>query len=165
MHRSTDRILTTHAGSLPRPADLTGLYVKRALGKPVGAEEIDRAGLDAVRAIVPKQHDVGVDVGNNGEQQRDSFFLYLKERLTGLGGSWSRPSRADIDRYPGFKKMWDAQHASKTQVSNLGGLPKAVGEVTYKDDRAIRGECEDFQTVLAENPGAFAEVDGQLQEV
>ena len=157
MHRSTDRILTTHAGSLPRPAELTGLYVKRALGKAVSADEINRAGLDVVRAIVPKQHEVGVDVGNNGEQQRDSFFLYLKERLTGLGGSWVRPSRADIDRYPGFKKMWEAQHASKTQVSNLGGLPKAIGAVTYKDADAIRAECEDFQTVLAENPGVFTE--------
>jgi 5-methyltetrahydropteroyltriglutamate--homocysteine methyltransferase len=157
MHRSTDRILTTHAGSLPRPAELTGLYVKRALGKPVSADEINRAGLDAVRAIVPRQREVGLDVGNNGEQQRDSFFLYLKERLTGLGRSWVRPSRADIDRYPGFKTMWDAQHASKTQVSNLGGLPKTIGEVMYKDDRAIRGECEDFQRVLADNPGAFVE--------
>jgi 5-methyltetrahydropteroyltriglutamate--homocysteine methyltransferase len=157
MHRSSERILTTHAGSLPRPAELIGLYVQRAMGKLVGAEEINRAGRKAMRAAVLKQREVGIDVGNNGEQQRDSFFLYLKERLTGLGGSWVRPSRADIDRYPGFKKMWDAQHASKTQVSNLGGLPKAIGEVTYKDARAIRGECEDFQAVLAENPGVFTE--------
>lgn len=157
MHRSSERILTTHAGSLPRPAELIDLYVRRAMGKPVSADEIDRAGRDAMRASVLKQREVGVDVGNNGEQQRDSFFLYLKGRLTGLGGSWVRPSRADIDRYPGFNRMWEAQHASKTQVSNLGGLPKAIGEVTYKDDRAIRGECEDFQNVLAENPGAFTE--------
>lgn len=157
MRRSTDRILTTHAGSLPRPAELIGLYVQRAMGKPVSADEIDRAGRDAMRASVLKQRDVGVDVGNNGEQQRDSFFLYLKERLTGLGGSWARPSRADIDRYPGFKKMWDAQHASRTQVSNLGGLPKAIGEVTYKDNRAINRECGNLQGVLADNPGVFVE--------
>jgi 5-methyltetrahydropteroyltriglutamate--homocysteine methyltransferase len=127
------------------------------MGKLVSAEEINRAGRDAMLAAVLKQRELGIDVGNNGEQQRDSFFLYLKERLTGLGGNWVRPSRADIDRYPGFKKMWDAQHASKTQVSNLGGLPKALGEVTYKDDRAILGECDDFQKVLAENPGVFLE--------
>ena len=104
MRRSTERILTTHAGSLPRPENLTGLFVRRARGESVGADEIAAAGLDALRAIVPKQAEAGVDVGNNGEQQRDSFFLYLKERLTGLGGTWQRPSRADVDRYPEFKK-------------------------------------------------------------
>ena len=88
-----------------------------------------------------KQRDAGIDVGNNGEQQRDSFFLYLKERLSGLGGSWERPSRADVDRYPEFKRMWTEQHASKTQVSALGGLPKAIGEVRYLDARAIEDEC------------------------
>ena len=85
MQRSTERILTTHTGSLPRPGNLTHLYAQRARGEPVDAGEIEKAGLDAVQWIVPKQRDVGIDVGNNGEQQRDSFFLYLKERLSGLG--------------------------------------------------------------------------------
>src|SRR5258707_4612944 len=141
MRRSTERILTTHAGSLPRPENLTGLFVRRARGESVGADEIAAAGFDALRAIVPKQAEAGVDVGNNGEQQRDSFFLYLKERLTGLGGSWERPSRADVDRYPEFKRMWTEQHAARTQVSALGGLPKAIGEVKYLDAGAIAGEC------------------------
>jgi 5-methyltetrahydropteroyltriglutamate--homocysteine methyltransferase len=157
MQRSASRILTTHTGSLPRPRELVRLYAMRAAGQPVDAEAIDRAGREAVRAIVRKQHDVGIDVGNNGEQQRDSFFLYLKSRLSGLGGSWERPSRADIDRYPEFKRMWIEQHASRTQVSNLGGLPKAIGEVRYLDDRAIKSECDFFNAVLAENPGVFVE--------
>ncbi|HEX5229517.1 MAG TPA: hypothetical protein VFW44_17520, partial [Bryobacteraceae bacterium] len=112
---------------------------------------------DAVRAILRKQRDAGIDIGNNGEQQRDSFFLYLKSRLSGLGGSWERPSRADIDRYPQFRDMWNAQHASRTQVSNLGGLPKAIGDIRYLDDRAIKDECAFFNEVLAENPGVFVE--------
>src|SRR6202162_5245796 len=157
MQRSTSRILTTHTGSLPRPRELTRLYALRAHGEAVDAAEIDRAGRDAVRAIVRKQRDAGIDVGNNGEQQRDSFFLYLKSRLSGLGGSWERPSRADVDRYPEFKRMWTEQHASRTQVSALGGLPKAIGEVRYLDARAINDECRDFQAVLAESPGVFVE--------
>lgn len=157
MQRSTSRILTTHTGSLPRPRELTRLYALRARGDAVDAAEIDRAGREAVRAVVRKQRDAGIDVGNNGEQQRDSFFLYLKARLSGLGGSWERPSRADVDRYPDFKRMWTEQHASKTQVSALGGLPKAIGEVRYLDDRAINDECRDFNAVLAENPGIFVE--------
>jgi 5-methyltetrahydropteroyltriglutamate--homocysteine methyltransferase len=157
MQRSTTRILTTHTGSLPRPGELTRLYALRARGESVDAAEIDRAGREAVRAVVRKQHGVGIDIGNNGEQPRDSFFLYLKQRLSGLGGSWERPSRADVDRYPDFKRMWIEQHASKTQVSALGGLPKAIGEVRYLDDRAINDECRHFNTILAENPNVFVE--------
>jgi 5-methyltetrahydropteroyltriglutamate--homocysteine methyltransferase len=157
MQRSTSRILTTHTGSLPRPRELTRLYALRARGDAVDVAEIDRAGREAVRAIVRKQHDAGIDVGNNGEQQRDSFFLYLKARLSGLGGSWERPSRADVESYPDFKRMWIEQHASRTQVSALGGLPKAIGEVRYLDDRAIDDECRYFNAVLADNPGVFVE--------
>jgi 5-methyltetrahydropteroyltriglutamate--homocysteine methyltransferase len=157
MQHSASRILTTHTGSLPRPRELTRLYALRARGEAVDAVEIDRLGREAVRAAVRKQHGVGIDVGNNGEQQRDSFFLYLKSRLSGLGGSWERPSRADIDRYPEFKRMWTEQHAGRTQVSALGGLPKAIGAVRYLDDRAINDECREFNSVLAENPGIFAE--------
>ncbi len=157
MQRSTSRILTTHTGSLPRPRELTRLYALRAGGEAIDAAEIDRAGREAVRAVVRKQHDAGIDVGNNGEQQRDSFFLYLKARLSGLGGSWERPSRADVDRYPDFKRMWIEQHAARTQVSSLGGLPKAIGEVRYLDDRAIDDECRYFNAVLADNPGVFVE--------
>ena len=100
MRQSVDRILTTHTGSLPRPAGLTDLFVRRARGEAVDAQEIAAAGHAAVRTIVAKQAEAGIDVGNNGEQPRDSFFLYLKDRLTGLGGSWQRPSRADVERYP-----------------------------------------------------------------
>jgi 5-methyltetrahydropteroyltriglutamate--homocysteine methyltransferase len=157
MQKSAERILTTHTGSLPRPAELTRLYALRSAGKAVDETEIDRAGGDAVRQAVQKQRAAGIDVGNNGEQQRDSFFLYLKTRLSGLGGSWQRPSRADVDRYPQFKRMWEEQHASKTQVSALGGLPKAIGDVRYLEARAINDECRYFKTVLAENPGAFVE--------
>ncbi|HTC02209.1 MAG TPA: hypothetical protein VK749_02310, partial [Xanthobacteraceae bacterium] len=59
MQRSTSRILTTHTGSLPRPRELTRLYALRARGDAVDEGEIDRAGREAVRAIVRKQHDAG----------------------------------------------------------------------------------------------------------
>src|SRR5712675_1173972 len=49
----------------------------------------------------------------------------------------------DVERYPDFKRMWIEQHASKTQVSAIGGLPKAIGEVRYLDARAIDDECGD----------------------
>jgi 5-methyltetrahydropteroyltriglutamate--homocysteine methyltransferase len=157
VQRSTSRILTTHTGSLPRPRELTRLYALRAAGAPADEGEIAHVGRDAVRRAVSKQREVGIDVGNNGEQQRDSFFLYLKNRLSGLGGSWERPSRADVDRYPEFKQMWIKQHSTRTQVSAVAGLPKAIGEVKYLDVRTIVDECRHFQDVLDETPGAFVE--------
>ena len=157
MQRSTERILTTHTGSLPRPEALTQLYVKRSRGEPVDQAEIDRMGGKAVREVVAKQREAGIDVGNNGEQQRDSFFLYLRSRLSGLGGTWTRPTRGDVDRYPEFQKLWARQYGGTVGVSNLAGIPKTIGAVNYLDDTAINDECRHFQSVLAETPGAFAE--------
>ena len=157
MRRSSERILTTHAGSLPRPEHLTSLFVRRARGEDVDPVVIAKAGREALRAIVPLQASAGIDVGNNGEQQHDSFFLYLKDRLTGLGGTWQRPSRADVDRYPEFKKRWLEQMSSTSRVSPNEGLPMAIGEVHYIDPAIIDAECRDFGDVLAENPNVFVE--------
>jgi 5-methyltetrahydropteroyltriglutamate--homocysteine methyltransferase len=157
MRRSSERILTTHAGSLPRPEHLTSLFVRRARGEGVDPIAIAQAGREALRAIVPLQASAGIDVGNNGEQQHDSFFLYLKDRLTGLGGTWQRPSRADVDRYPEFKKRWLEQMSSTSRVSPNEGLPMAIGEVHYIDPAIIDAECRDFGDVLAENPNVFVE--------
>jgi 5-methyltetrahydropteroyltriglutamate--homocysteine methyltransferase len=157
MLRSENRILTTHTGSLPRPPELTRLYVRRARGEAVDPAVLDAAGKTALAWVLPKQMEAGIDVGNNGEQQRESFFLYLRDRLTGLGGSWERTSRADVDRYPVFRQMWNQQHAAKVQISSFSKLPKAIGAVHYKDAAAIRTECEDFQAALKDAPGGFRE--------
>jgi 5-methyltetrahydropteroyltriglutamate--homocysteine methyltransferase len=156
MRQSTDRILTTHTGSLPRPPELIDLYVRRTRGEAIDAGTLADAGYAALRAVVPKQVAAGIDIGNNGEQQRDSFFLYLKERLSGLGGSWQRPPRADVERYPEFKKRWIAQ-TSGGKVSPNEGLPMAIGEVRYMRPDAIEAECHDFAEVLRAQPQAFPE--------
>ena len=157
MHRATDRILTTHTGSLPRPEALTQLYVKRSRGEPVDEAEIERIGRDAVRDVVARQREAGIDIGNNGEQQRDSFFLYLRSRLSGLGGSWTRPTRGDVDRYPEFQKLWARQYGGTVGVSNLMGIPKTIGAISYLDDAAINDECRHFKSVLDSAPYKFAE--------
>src|SRR5687767_2944451 len=100
---STDRILTTHTGSLPRPGHLVELYGRRSRGEAVDAETIAAAGREAMRAAVKRQIETGIDVGNNGEQQREGFFLYVQRRMTGFGGTWRRWPRADVERYPAFK--------------------------------------------------------------
>ena len=157
MLRSTQRILTTHTGSLPRPEDLTQLYIDRGQGKHVDPEELASAGKQATRASIRSQADVGIAIGNNGEQPRDSFFLYLRDRLTGLGGSWERPTRADVERYPAFKKRWAQQASGEDKVSNVSGVPMAIGEVSYADSKSIEEECSDLEAALTENPGVFQE--------
>src|ERR1700746_703628 len=87
MRRSEERILTTHTGSLPRPPELTRLYVRRARGESVEPAELGGLGRVALRGIVRKQAEAGIDIGNNGEQQREGFFLHIRHRTSGLRGS------------------------------------------------------------------------------
>jgi len=156
MRRSEERILTTHTGSLPRPPELTRLYVGRARGESVDAAELENLGRAALRRIVRKQADAGVDIGNNGEQQREGFFLHIRHRMSGFGGSWQRRTRADALRYPVFKQMMEQQLAAREAVSNMGP-PKAIGEVRYLGPAAIEAECADFQGALAETGTHFVE--------
>jgi 5-methyltetrahydropteroyltriglutamate--homocysteine methyltransferase len=156
MRRSEERILTTHTGSLPRPPELTRLYVRRARGESVDAAEIEKLGQAALRGIVKKQAEAGVDIANNGEQQREGFFLHIRHRMSGFGGSWQRRTRADALRYPVFRQMMEQQLAAREAVSNMGP-PKAIGEVRYLGPAAIEAECADFQAVLDETGTNFVE--------
>jgi 5-methyltetrahydropteroyltriglutamate--homocysteine methyltransferase len=157
MLTSQDRILTTHTGSLPRPAELTTLYVQRSRGEPVDPAVMDTVGKSAVHDVVAKQIAAGVDVGNNGEQQREAFFLYVRHRMSGFGGGWARRVFADVAHYPAFS-AWKAAHdAVNESVSNTGGVPEAVGEVRYLDRAMVEAECTDFRAALDAAKGGFAE--------
>ena len=156
MRRSEERILTTHTGSLPRPPELTQLYVRRARGESVDAAEIEKLGQAALRGIVKKQAEAAVDIGNNGEQQREGFFLHIRHRMSGFGGSWQRRTRADALGYPVFRQMMEQQLAARQAVSNMGP-PKAIGEVRYLGTAAVEAECADFQAALDETGTHFVE--------
>jgi 5-methyltetrahydropteroyltriglutamate--homocysteine methyltransferase len=157
MQRSEHRILTTHAGSLPRPAELTRLYTQRSRGGEVDEAAVEAAGRDALRRVVPAQIEAGLDVIGNGEQQRESFALYLRHRLTGFGGESVRAGWADVDAYPEFKAEFLAQGAAKEAMSNTTFLPAAVGPIAYLDPSAIQAECTDFRSALARHSGRHAE--------
>jgi 5-methyltetrahydropteroyltriglutamate--homocysteine methyltransferase len=156
MLHSQNRILTTHTGSLPRPAALTELYVRRAQGGDVDAGLIESLGKAATLDVVRKQIESGLDIGNNGEQQREAFFLYVRHRMSGFGGGWSRKPFADVARYAGFREWLAAQDTSKS-LSNLAGVPQAIGEVVYLDTALVEAECADFRTALNAAGGGFAE--------
>ena len=157
MLMSQERILTTHTGSLPRPAALTELYVRRSRNETIDPAELDTLGKAAVQEVVAKQIAAGVDVGNNGEQQREAFFLYVRHRMSGFGGGWTRKVFADVTHYPAFG-AWKAAHDAVNQsISNTGGIPEAIGEVRYLDRALVEAECTDFRTALDTASGSFAE--------
>ena len=72
----------------------------------------------ALRRVVDKQIEAGIDIGNNGEQQREAFFLYVRHRMSGFGGSWKRWPRGDVERYPIFKEQMTQALAAREAVGN-----------------------------------------------
>ncbi|HEU0154826.1 MAG TPA: cobalamin-independent methionine synthase II family protein [Stellaceae bacterium] len=156
MRRSEERILTTHTGSLPRPDALTRLLIRRARGESVDPAELAKLGHEALRGILRKQAEADVDIGNNGEQAREGFFLHIRHRMSGFGGSWQRRTRADALRYPVFKRIMEEQLAARQAVSNMGP-PKAIGEIRYLGRNAVEEECAEFRAALEETQAQFVE--------
>jgi len=156
MQRSDHRILTTHAGSLPRSPELQALHARRFAGEDIDEPALDAMSDAATRAAVAKQIEVGLDVVNNGEVGRESFFTYVQHRMTGFGGVSRRPVMADLTRYPGFFQ-WLTRVALRAERVNLLEAPKAIGEVTYRDRAAIVDECARLRGALAPHAGRYVE--------
>ncbi|MXY40321.1 MAG: cobalamin-independent methionine synthase II family protein [Rhodospirillaceae bacterium] len=100
MRKSTDRILTTHVGSLPRPGGLVELMFARAEGEAVDAALLERKTGEAVIEVVRHQREAGIDIVSDGEMSKPSYATYVTERLTGFGGTSNLPKLSDILDYP-----------------------------------------------------------------
>lgn len=157
MKTSIDRILTTHAGSLPRPHSLIGLHKAKFEGTAVSHTDLAAAITSATRHIINKQAEVGIDVGNNGEMGRESFFTYVQHRMTGFGGTSTRPIMGDLLRYPGTVERRRQAMGSSERVDLLRA-PQAIGPVHYVNTAPIEAECQQLQALLHEAPGRFTEV-------
>ena len=155
MKLSEKRILTTHAGSLPRPAELADMFGRLSRQEPVDSVAIERAIEESARRVVRMQSECGIDVGNNREQSRESFFTYVQHRMSGFGGRSERPRIADIWSYPSFLEI--ARPFRAGMVVDLLHAPKAIGEVRYVDRRPLYKECDDFLRIVSENSAGFAE--------
>ncbi len=156
MLKNDGRILTTHAGSLPRPLDLTRLYADRSRGEAVDEAKIAELGEQATRANVRRQIEAGLDLVNNGEQPREAFFLYLQRRMSGFGPGGYRQPFKDIRDHPDFAPIREAIFDGKPVVSNMTP-PKVIGPLKYLDPDAVATECRQFQRALeGQNPtGTF----------
>lgn len=139
MLTSESRILTTHAGSLPRPKALAELHGRRSRGEQVDTAELQRAVEEATAVVIAAQVDAGIDIGNDGEQARESFFTYVQHRMTGFGGASRRPMFRDLAEHPDYLELLRAR-AERIRVS-LTSAAAAVGDVTYRDTSELEAEC------------------------
>src|SRR6476619_474359 len=105
----TDRILTTHTGSLPRPPKLLDALIGRESGIPVDELKLQSLVKEAVKEIVHLQRGAGVDVVNDGEQGKISYSTYVKDRLTGFEGESRAPTGGgsrDMAEHPEWAQRW-----------------------------------------------------------
>jgi 5-methyltetrahydropteroyltriglutamate--homocysteine methyltransferase len=156
MQRSTGRILTTHAGSLPRPRSLIALHTARFAGTLLEDTELEQAAEQAIRAAIAKQLEVGLDIINNGEMGRESFFTYVQHRMSGFGGTGTRPIMADLTRYPGSLERRRQAMGTDERVDLLRA-PKAIGEVRHLGAEPVEQECRQLTRLLGESDGEFSE--------
>jgi 5-methyltetrahydropteroyltriglutamate--homocysteine methyltransferase len=138
--RSTEHILTTHTGSLPRPPELTAALQRRDRGE--GEDDgLDARIRDAVADIVRRQADAGVTVVNDGEAGKIGYSTYVKERLEGFGGTGGLAGMpADMVEFPGFMER---------VMSDLDfEMPACIGPVRYKDLDAVRADIANLKAAV-----------------
>src|SRR5919197_1025747 len=145
MKRSTDRILTTHVGSLPRPADLLDVVQAREQGKPVDANAHAARLRDAVAEIVRKQIDLGIDIIDDGEFGKPSFVSYVNERLGGfeLDTSPGTSPWAGSREARSFPEFYAETHAASRQHHMV-----CTGPITYKGGKQLQRDIDNLKAAL-----------------
>src|SRR5690348_10858 len=151
MRLSTERILTTHVGSLPRSEHLSDLLVKHEGGDPYDPSELSAEMDAAVRHVVARQQEAGIDIGNDGEQQRVGFQTYVPQRMSGFGGVSKRRRGREFEEFPELAASVVRRfpHVSKQQ-----NAPECQDELHYLDASAVGAEIARFTAIARDR---FAE--------
>jgi len=151
MKTSTDRIITTHAGSLPRPPEVLKLVRAKAAGQPYDERELAAEVARAVESVTRRQAEIGLDVISDGEMSKPSFLSYVTERLGGIrvtaepfGNPW-KGSREN-NQYPEYY-AWEAS----LNLNPASGSKRVVceGPVTYTGQRHVAADIATFKAALA----------------
>jgi len=148
MKRSHDRILTTHTGSLPRPADLVAMLRDREEGRPPTAPALAARVRAAVLDTVRRQVDTALSIVNDGEQGRVDYTVYVKDRLTGFDGESAPLPGIDADEFPEWTEM------ARQFAPPFQRRPACTGPVTWKDWPAVE---QDIRTLADATAGGPAE--------
>ena len=147
MKRSTERILTTHTGSLPRPDDLLQLIRTRESGQSVEPDAFAARVRTAVSEIVRQQVAAGIDIVSDGELGKPSFATYVSDRITGFGGENPEPRPfLDATTFPGW---------GETIATIPRGLPMirryCVGDLAYQDTAALQADVDNLAQAVSES--------------
>jgi 5-methyltetrahydropteroyltriglutamate--homocysteine methyltransferase len=151
MIRSTERFLTTHTGSLPRPDDLIRMMYAKEEGVP-----IDRAALGArIRAavadVVRKQAEAGIDLVNDGEMSKPSYATYVKDRLAGFGGTGNTFVYQDLADFPNLaRRVFGDPGRSRRKT------PACNGPISVREPQAAEEDAANLKSALAQVKAAGA---------
>src|SRR5579859_962618 len=151
MKRSTDRILTTHTGSLPRPSDLLSMMTAAESGEAANAKQLQTRLRSAVAEVVRQQVRAGVDIVNDGEASKPSYSTYVKDRLTGFNGEADVMAVADLADYPEFGERFARQGVLDTLKR-----PACTSPIAYKNLDAVNQDIADLKAAIAGSKPAEA---------
>ena len=150
MKRSTDRILTTHVGSLPRPDDVCAMLMAKEKGEKVDAAAFDALVSKAVQAVVRRQVEAGVDIVCDGEMAKPGYATYIKDRLTGFSGDSPRRPPADLALYPAYLKKIHAAGETPSIIRQ-----RCTGPVAVRDRKPLADDLARLDAALkAAKPAA-----------
>lgn len=161
MKKSVDRILSTHVGSLPRPDDLIDLMFAKSEGKEVDDNLLEERTAAAVREVVQRQQEAGIDVMSDGEMSKASYATYITERLTGFAGTSDLPKLSDILEYPnvssayfndpGVKSLNRHRPACNGPVASTGTADAEADIAHFRE--ALKGASAEEAFMNAASPG------------
>ncbi|MCZ6510543.1 MAG: cobalamin-independent methionine synthase II family protein [Alphaproteobacteria bacterium] len=143
MRLSTDRILTTHVGSLPRPEPLGGMLLDRDAGKPVDVAEFEATVKTTVGDVVRQQVDAGIDIVSDGEMSKIGYATYIKDRASGFSGDSPRRVPADLELYPTYLKA-----AAERRESPTIQRPMCTAEVKLTDNAPLERDIANLTAAL-----------------
>jgi 5-methyltetrahydropteroyltriglutamate--homocysteine methyltransferase len=145
MKTSQDRILTTHVGSLPRPAELRQLLVAKDKGEPYDSAELARQTRAAVLAIVRRQAATGVDIVNDGEMSKPGYSTYVADRLSGFAGHEPAKPRLDTRDHPNFMAAYE-----RMTGANVARRSVCVGPIEVRDREPLNQDIANLREALAQ---------------
>jgi 5-methyltetrahydropteroyltriglutamate--homocysteine methyltransferase len=144
MKRSTDRILTTHVGSLPRPQEVVDLLFAQDRGEEYDAARFDEVMRRAVADVVKRQCEAGIDIVSDGETSKISYATYIRHRLTGFEGDSARPTPQDLEDYPEYR-----DRLVKTGHSATYRRPVCKGPIKVKDLKPVEQDIAHMKEAMA----------------
>jgi 5-methyltetrahydropteroyltriglutamate--homocysteine methyltransferase len=140
---NADRILTTHVGSLPRPAQVVDVLFAEDRGEEVDAALLEDVLQQGVNEVVRLQRDAGLDIVSDGEMSKISYATYIKHRLTGFDGDSARPTPQDLDDFPRFRDQLVSEGHSPTYRR-----PVCLGPIGVKDCAPVVRDIARLQSAL-----------------